>query len=130
MSASASLLEAPATINSNVIKTIKWPCNYNNKMGCTGFIHIDLPPEQKPLSSQLESMTVKIITVDSSHPPVYVNLFDMLFLPLKKIPVGFILASHGMEDMQFADFMIKKYPERVTLDTELAVYYYKKMQIF
>jgi hypothetical protein len=114
----------PAT---NTIRTIRWPCNYNNKMGCTGFVHIDLPPEQKPLISELDTIMVKIVTADSSHSPVIVNLFDILFLPLKKMTGLITISSHGMEAMEFANFMIKKYPERVTLDTELAVYYYKKV---
>lgn len=119
---------SPATGNWQpvTIKTITWATNFNNKLGCEAMVHIDLAPFKKPVRSELEATMIEIYTADQSHPPVKARLFDLLFVQLRKVSCLMTLPSHGMDEVQFARYMLDRYPDKLSLDSEVVVYYYKK----
>src|SRR3982750_828458 len=95
-----TLFEAPApevattsTTTAPVVKEITWPTNYNNKLGCAGFIHLDLAPRKMPLRSIAEAMVFKIITADGSHPPVCYQLINIMKLEVNNVREAYTLAS-------------------------------------
>lgn len=90
-------------------------------------VHIDLAPFKRPLRSDLESTVIEIYTADQSHPPIKAILFDMLFIKLNRVSCLMTMASHGMDEMEFVNFMFEKYPGKMDMQTEVAVYYYKKI---
>lgn len=127
--ATPTLFSSPATTDriKASVRTITWSTNYNNKMGCDGMVHIDLAPFKKPIRSELENTIIEIYTSDQSHPPIKAVLFDMLFLKLNKVSCMMTMASHGLDEIEFVNFMFDKYPEKMDMNTELAVYFYKKI---
>lgn len=125
-----SLFDAtPATGNRQpvTLRTITWATNFNNKMSCAAMVHIDLAPYKKPIRSELENTIIEIYTADQSHPPIKAVLFDMLFLKLKRVSCLMTLASHGLDEIEFVTYMFDRYPGKVDFNTEVAVYYYKKV---
>jgi hypothetical protein len=107
--------------------TITWETNYNNKMQCNAFLHVDLKPVRMPLRSIAEQLKITISTADNSHPPVVVKLIDMMLIELHQLPISCALASHGIDTYGFADFIINKYKGQIDVHTEIAVYYYQKI---
>lgn len=108
-------------------RTVTWETNYNNKMGCAGFVHIDLAPSKKPVRSEVEKTVIEIYTADKSHPPIKAIVFDMFFFKLKNVNCFISLASHGLDEMEFVNFMFEKYGDKINMNTEVAVYYYKRV---
>lgn len=115
------------TGNATATRTITWPTNFNNKMGCTAMVHIDLAPFKKPVRSELESTVIEIYTADHSHPPIKAMLFDILFVKLNRLACLMTLPSHGLDEVEFVKYMFDRYPGKMELHTEVAVYYYKKV---
>lgn len=112
-----------STLAAN-LKVITIPTNYNNKMGCDCFPHIDIAPRQPVPESRLHSTTIELRTADNSHPPVKVRVMDICRMPLNKVPLYAAWLSHGMDDQQLrATFFAAGYPPQ----TEIAIYYYQKL---
>jgi hypothetical protein len=108
------------------VRTLVWDTNYNNKIGCTGMVHIDLAPRIFPVKSEAERMVFEIKTADNSHPPITYTFYDMITFPLKDVPCLFSLASHGMTEMEFCDYMFSKY-KTITWNERIAVYFYRRI---
>ena len=107
-------------------KTIFWKTNYNNKMACAAFVHIDLAPKQRPLRKTLEETSIEIYTEDNSHPPVKALLYDLLFMPFEQVSDYLAFASNGMTAMELANFMFETHHPNFSWKTEVTVYFYRK----
>jgi hypothetical protein len=99
------------------MKTLYFSTNFNSKLGCAAFIHIDKAPAQPVKESQLGG-TYTIEVKDGSHAPVQVQLISISRLQRNEMYDCFSLASHGLDAFDF----LQQYP-----DQQLAVYYYKKV---
>jgi hypothetical protein len=111
-----------------VIKPIKWLTNYNGKLGCAAFLHIDLAPTKFPPRRSLDEIVFEISTEDHSHPPVKAKLFDMLPLNLWQVGDCVTLASHGINADQFFNFLREQHPKlRIDGTTPVVIYQYVKM---
>ena len=105
-------------------KEITLETNFNNKLDCDRFIHIQPPwPEGIP-----ESMVIKITTRDKSHVPVKARVFDSIKQKFGQLSAAFIYLSHGMDVNDFKEMISKKAPS-VNDETEVAVYFYKKIPV-
>ena len=111
------------THHSSLMKRIYWQTNFNNKLSCKAFIHIDKAPEGNvPVSSW--GCEVTICTKDNSHPPVIATLHSMLGGTLETICYdNFTFASHGMDRDSFKQWWLANHPEYEE-GKRIAVYYY------
>lgn len=107
-------------------KTIYIPTNYNNKLACDCFVHVDLAPRNPVHESKIENTLVEIRTADNSHPPVTVKLNDLLRLPLSQVAAVFTWPSHGMDKLSFISY-IMQHISTVNNETPMAVYFYQKL---
>lgn len=107
-------------------KTIYLPTNYNNKLACHCFIHIDLAPLGPVIESKIETTPIEIRTSDNSHPPVTVKLNDLLRLPLNDVAAIFTWPSHGMDKLGYISHLLLQKPN-INNSTPMAVYFYKKI---
>ncbi len=106
-------------------KNVNFRTNYNNKLDCPYFVHLDVAPTPGSVTeSALENTLIIINTIDGSHPPVKTKLHDLARFPLKELSENMVYLSHGMKKDDFIDLMMKK--SGVTPDTEMALYYYHK----
>lgn len=108
------------------MRTIYLQSNYNNKLACNCFLHIDLAPGNTIPESKFEKLEVEIRTSDNSHPPVLAKLKDILRLPLKDIAAVFTWPSHGLDRFSFISFLLQQ-NSRINNDTPMAIYYYEKL---
>lgn len=110
-------------------KVMTWETNYNLKMGCTAFIHLDLHPVKDgklavlPRDSEIERMVVEIRTADQTHPPVVKKLRAIQAVKFHEISEFCILPSHGMTAIEFANFMFAKH-RGLTWESMMCIYYY------
>jgi hypothetical protein len=105
-----------------------WDTNFNGKLACAYFIHIDLAPSQPLPQSHLEA-PVQIITRDDSHPPVLARLDDLARIPLGHLYRGYkwlTWCSHGLTGRQLALQLTTRYPH-LQRDSEIAIYFYTKL---
>lgn len=110
-------------------KLIKWATNYNNKMDCDGILHIDIAPKIYPRRSDLEKTIIDIKTLDGSHPGVSVMIYDLLPFVLKHTIDFWALASHGMLATEYVEWLFDKYQgEGISFDTDMVVYFYRKVK--
>lgn len=118
------------TISAPVAKKVKllsWTTNYNNKLKCDGFVHVDIAPPSSINWDMIEANHYEIETLDNSHPPVMAELKSIeLIVPFSKVPNWYTYASHGMSEVEFAEYMFKKY-KNFTWETHVALYLYKKV---
>ena len=108
------------------MKTIYWQSNYNNKLACDCFLHIDLAPKETIPESKFEKIEVEIRTSDNSHPPTAAKLKDILRLPLKDISAVFTWPSHGLDRLSFINFILQQ-NRKINNETPMAIYYYEKL---
>jgi hypothetical protein len=95
--------------------------NFNNKLACDLFIHI-----QPPWCPGIPADEMIIKTADNSHDPVTVKVIDSARQKFGELSAAFIYLSHAMDPAEFNE-MIKKADPKITPDTELAIYFYKKI---
>jgi hypothetical protein len=106
---------ATATEKIEIVeKVMKWPTNINNKLGCTGFIHIDLPPIKKPKRDDLHKTVFTISTDDGSHPAIKAMLDDIQMLDLQHIGDCLAIASHGVLAHQLLPQLHERIQGRIT----------------
>lgn len=121
-------------------RVITWETNFNNKLGCKAFTHVDLAPSNANINminkehqaitpdfilrKQLVDKLIEIRTADKSHPPVQAYVKDLLMIPYQKISDWIAWTSHGMNDMDLADYFFNKYHPDFSWSTEMAVYFY------
>lgn len=108
-------------------KTITWDTNFNGKMACSRFPHIDLAPEKMPDANVLKNAVIKIQTADKSHQPVVVQIDSIIPFRLAELSNIHTWPSHGMDTTDFIHWQHLK--KVVTKDTQLAVYYYRRVDV-
>jgi phosphoribosyl-ATP pyrophosphohydrolase len=107
-------------------KTLFWETNYNNKLDCNAFLHIDLAPAALPIRSKVEQTEFIIETKDSSHTPVITEIYDYSFFPVKNITDCLALASHGMITTNLIRELEKKYSKELLEQRGVGLYFYIK----
>lgn len=112
---------------SNKIK-ISIPTNYNGKLNCDCFIHIDEAPREGVPESKLKNTVVEIETKDNSHPPVRTVVKDLIRIRLGEITSALTWQSHGLEGYDFAYQKIQENP-KLTYYSLMAVYFYQKITV-
>lgn len=112
-----------------IVKKLSFITNYNNKLYCNKFIHLDFPPPLDIDIDELNKTTFHISTKDNSHPPVTCKLTLISLLDMSKpIPQEFTYTSHAMTEGEFVDFMINRDKDKYFNTQYLAVYHYDKIQ--
>ncbi len=106
------------------MKTIIWETNFNGKLSCQRFPHIDLAPAKMPTHAELEAADITIKVADGSHPPVQVKIDSIIPLMIGELSNIHTWPSHGMSTADFLNWQHIRTP--IKQDTMLAVYYYKK----
>lgn len=107
------------------MKTIIWDTNFNGKLACNRFAHIDLAPEKMPSGRELNETVIQIEVADKSHPAVNTKIAHIVPFRLAELTNLHTWFSHGMDTSEFIHYQhIKK---KVDKDTMLAVYYYTKV---
>lgn len=109
-------------------KTIFFPTNLNQKLGCQAMVHVDLAPSGPVRKSQLENTLIEIKTVDNSFPPTYWKLRDLLRVELHELTDIMVMPSHGVEAFEFQKQILST-NMKLTTSTPVAVYYYQKSEI-
>lgn len=107
--------------------TITIPTNYNNKLGCDRFIHIQVAPKYRIPESVASSSPIIIYTADHSHPPVTVTIFDAVRVPFKHLPCSWVSLSHGIDLDRFQEIVMGS-AQNIGPDTEMAVFFYQKTE--
>ena len=110
------------------IKTVsvKWKTNFNNKMDCPSFIHVDYAPEKVPLRCDLEATVIEISTEDNSHVPIIKKVFDMVIFTAEYLNDAFAFSSHGISCME----LFKSMEERrssFNLKSKVCIYFYTEL---
>lgn len=106
--------------------TITIPTNYNNKLGCERFIHIQVAPKHGIPESVANSTEIIIYTADQSHPPVTVKIYDAARVPFKHLPESWITLSHAMTTEQFHNMVLENVPG-IGPETSMAIFFYQKI---
>lgn len=107
-------------------KTITLRTNYNNKLACSCFAHIDLAPAAGIPESTLNTTVFEIRTSDNSHPPVKAKLINLIRVPLWKVCDALSYPSHGMDSLSFQEWMLQN--NNVDFEKQMAVYYYQRIE--
>jgi hypothetical protein len=113
---------SPAAIKPAKVITLE--TNFNNKLGCPAFIHIDLSPVKYPLRQELENRIIEIRTKDNSFPPVQVRVDNIQTVTFQQINDMMAWVSHAKTAMQLADFLFNKYHPDFSWTTEVSIYFY------
>lgn len=106
-------------------KTVNFKTNYNKKLDCPFFLHIDTAPPEPVPESALESTIVFVVTIDASHPPVKTKVINLVRLPLKNVNENLVRMSHGISKEEFVKRM--KSNQGVTEETEIGYYFYMRI---
>jgi hypothetical protein len=113
--------------NATTEKEMVWNTNYNGKMACDGFVHVDFKPGVMPSFESLEHIVFKISTKDGSHPSIKVKMVNIMAFELKRLTDQIAIPSHGITAMELASQLIDRNPNRINFETEFAIYFYKKI---
>lgn len=106
--------------------SITIPTNYNNKLACDWFIHIQVAPPYRIPESVADTSIIEFKTADGSHPPITVKIYDAARVPFRVLPASWVILSHGMSLDQFQDMVIQSVPH-ISPETEMAVFFYQKI---
>jgi hypothetical protein len=107
-------------------KVITFKTNYNNKMDCKCFPHIDIAPVGGIPESKMEETVIEIRTADNSHAPVKTKLVNLLRLPLWQINDALTYPSHGVDSTTFQEMMVVD--NHADFSKSMAVYFYERLQ--
>jgi len=102
------------------------PTNFNNKLNCPRFIHLDVAPPHGIPETVLSETVYEIITEDNSHAPVKVQLDDLARLELQKVGSIITWQSHGMNMSEYIDYMITQGRD-IKPSTMMAVYLFRRI---
>lgn len=108
------------------VKILQFKTNYNNKLSCQNFIHIDLAPRQRIPESRLSSTIYEIRCLDGSTEPVRAQLLDLARIPLNNISNVLTWQSHGMLASDFKRWFMQN-GKGINQNTEMAIYFYSRM---
>lgn len=104
-------------------KTLYFATNYNGKLACQNFIHIDQAPRERIPESRLSSTIFELHTKDNSHPPVQARLMDLARIQLNQLTQLCTWQSHGMEASAFKSWFMDQ-TQGANRNTEMAIYFY------
>jgi hypothetical protein len=110
-----------------MIKPLYFATNYNGKLACQSFIHVDIAPRGSVPQTLLDQTVFEIITKDNSHPPVLVKLYDMARLPFNNLTNVLTWPSHGMTSHDFKKWFSRQAKE-TKADTGMAIYFYVRCE--
>lgn len=99
--------------------------NYNQKMACNTFLHVDVAPPAGVPESKLANTVFDIVTTDASHPPIRAKLVDMARFELYNMRDLVAYASHGMASIELCSYFINLGNH---LTTPMAAYVYQKIE--
>lgn len=108
-----------------MLKIITFKTNYNNKLDCKCFPHIDIAPNTGIPESKLSDTVIEIRTADNSHPPVKTKLVNLLRLPLWQVNDALTYPSHGCNSTSFQEMMVME--NSADFDKQMAVYFYERI---
>lgn len=108
------------------MKIILWDTNFNGKLDCNRFVHIDLAPVKAPTMDELGKAVFQIQTADKSHEPVTAGIEAIIPFRIGELSNIHTWPSHGMNTSDFLNWQHSK--KKINDDTMLAVYYYKAIQ--
>jgi len=109
------------------VTKIKFEKNYNGKLHCDYFYHIDLPPKKEITQKTADQTIVEISVEDESIKPQHFILEGWFELDLnKKIGNFFPYLSHAMTEDEFLTHVFSKYPKTMQNTTCLYCYLYKR----
>lgn len=98
--------------------------NYNGKLACQKFLHIDKAPAQGIPESKLAALEVEISTADGSHPPVKAKVVDIARVPLYLLSNILTWQSHGIVA---AELISQQEKLGMEATQPMAVYLYQKL---
>ncbi len=110
-------------------KKISLQTNYNGKLACDRFIHVDVAPSRAITETELRETVFEIHTADESHPPVFAQVDDMCRITLQELlntNTVFTWCSHAMDTREFGRWILA-INDRITPATQLAVWFYLKV---
>ena len=110
------------------MREIIWLTNYNNKLECKKFVHLDFAPKQGIPESRFPQ-AVRITTKDNSAPPKECFLVDMYRIKMKNVVDFFTLLSHDKPAKEFIEEKMNA-DKRINWETEMAVYMYSESKTF
>ena len=114
--------------NQMSCKVIQWETNYNNKMHCFSFPHVDLAPKSLPIRSKLESTIIEIRTKDNSHNPIKRVVYDLLIIKVKELNDMMAMMSHDMTASDLIDHLFEIHGNNFSLDASLCIYFYQSVR--
>jgi hypothetical protein len=100
--------------------------NFNNKLSCPNFIHLDVAPPHGIPESVLNETVYEIVTEDDSHPPVKAKLVDLARIELGKVSDVITWQSHGMNTVEYFSYLIEKGKD-IGPDDKMAVYLFQQI---
>lgn len=107
-------------------KTITIATNFNGKLSCAAFLHIDAAPLDYIRESVLADTDILIRTLDGSHPPVQARLVDVCRQPLWELSSIVTWASHGMDQRRFIEWITTQ-NQTLGIVSKMCVYIYQKI---
>ncbi len=111
-------------------KVITITTNFNNKMACPIFPHLDLAPFDRVPEKLMREHIIMFKTADNSHPPVLCQLVDLFRLGTEELCNVWTYPSHGMDACDFFQHITRLYAnnqEDKRDRTKLAMYFYKRL---
>jgi rRNA processing protein Gar1 len=107
-------------------RTSRLATNFNNKLCCPFFIHLDVAPAQGIPESVLNETIYTIVTEDDSHPPVKAKLVDLARLELGKVSDVITWQSHGMTTQQYLSYLEERGTE-IKSEDKMSVYLFQQI---
>lgn len=105
------------------MREVKLETNFNNKLGCDSFVHIQKEPAKFPDPEE----KVKVITKDGSAPEGVFQVVNMLRYELMMIPSFCTLTSHNMDIDEFIKWVIGKAPD-LNFHSKMAILFYRRVK--
>lgn len=100
--------------------------NYNGKMACRRFLHIDLAPARRITETEMNEKQFLVKTDDGSHQPITVRMIDLSRLRVHDLNNTYTSLSHGMDKEEYLQHL-KANRKNITPDTELGIYFYEQI---
>lgn len=109
------------------MKLITWDTNFNGKLDCNMFVHVDVAPAVLPSERAMADTIFQIQVSDNSHEPVQAKVVCIAPFRVAEILNMQTWPSHGMYTADLLTYLYTRKKVRITPDTMLAVYYYSKV---
>ena len=125
-----TLVSDLTTITDTGIKRFKelvWEKNFNHKLCCDGFVHIDLAPRQMPAPAQLQEVAFLISNREDDVKGCF-RLLDIKLIRAELVPESVVAASHGVTSLEFFEAMFGNNPGTFRWNTLLAIYFYLRIK--